>query len=161
MHVDLALKQYRFSVLPLVDNLCYYSWLLLPIRVLQFMITTWNQRFWNSGTGRTWRESVQQICQIARPNVRDTFADLSLCFICGPADFHSVWLYSNSSGPNVRHGFRSFQNLWHVIIVNVSFIFGPADFHSVWLYSNSSGPNVRHGFRSFQNLWHVIIVNVS
>ena len=35
----------------------------------------------------------------------------SLCFIFSPAHFHSVKLYSNSAGPNVQHGFQSFQNL--------------------------------------------------
>ncbi len=48
--------------------------------------------------------AVGQICQVAGPNVHNTFADLSLCFTFGPTDFHLVWLYSNSPGPNVRHG---------------------------------------------------------
>ncbi len=30
-----------------------------------------------------------------------------------PADFHLVPLYSSSAGPNVRHGFLSFRNLWY------------------------------------------------
>ncbi len=36
----------------------------------------------------------------------------SLCIgFSGPVDFHSVRQYSNSAGPNVRHGFQSFRNL--------------------------------------------------
>ena len=74
------------------------------------------QRFQNSRTSQTWREQVRQICQEAGPNIRiRCLARLrytkSADFL-GPADFHSVRLYSTSAGPNVRHGFRSFRNLW-------------------------------------------------
>ncbi len=75
------------------------------------------QRFWNSGTCRTWRKQVRQICQVVWPNVHNTFADLSLCFNFGPADFHSVCLYSNSAGPNVRHSVWSFQNVWECLLL--------------------------------------------
>ncbi len=56
-------------------------------------------------------ERVWQICQVARLNVGNTFADLSVCFNFVPTDFHSVWLYSNSAEANVQCGFRSFQKV--------------------------------------------------
>ncbi len=51
------------------------------------------KRFRNSRTDhtcRTWIEQVRQICQVVGTNTK----------------------YSNSGGPNVRHGFQSFWNLW-------------------------------------------------
>ena len=37
----------------------------------------------------------------------------SLVNFFSPINFHLVLLYFNSAGPNVRHGFLSFQNLWY------------------------------------------------
>ncbi len=54
---------------------------------------------------------VLLICKVAGLNARNTFADLSLCFNIGPADFHSVRLCSNSAGSNVQYGVQSFQNV--------------------------------------------------
>ncbi len=55
------------------------------------------KRFRNSQTGRTfriWQERVRQICQVAGPNVRDTFADLFTIVL------FSVWLIFIRSGYN-------------------------------------------------------------